>query len=78
MPYNVASDNLKFLGPGYAFFFDVVKFCLAVLLIMFLLSGLSNLVINSIYGDIADDYSNYVTNATIGRIAHSDGFLDVL
>lgn len=47
---------------------------------MFLLSGLSNLVMNNLYGVIPDGETwNWVNSSTIGAIVGGDeGFIDVL
>lgn len=76
----MAPIDLTFLGPGYPFFFFVVKFCISVLLIMFILSGMSNMVINYKYGNstVGDGEANWVLDGTIGRITNNDAFWDIL
>lgn len=80
VPFNTSPVNLGFLGPGIPFFFIVIRFCLVTLFLMFLLSGLSNLVMNNLYGVIPEGETwNWVNRGTIGAIIGGDeGFIDVL
>jgi len=67
--------ELSFLGAGYPLFFNYLKFCIKVLLISFLVSGLFNLYTNSKGGDcltvqaIVHNYLPNVAKPTAAQIA---------
>ena len=69
MNHNV--EDLGFLGEAYPFFFLVIKWCILILVVMFLISGLSNLIINYLYGSDAHKFIsiwNWSTAGSLGRI----------
>lgn len=43
--------NLAFLGPGYPLFFLYIKYCIYILIVLFLLSGLYGIITNASGGD---------------------------
>lgn len=48
---NCSITELAFLGSGYPLFFLFIKFCLLILIVWFLISGLFNILTNNSLGN---------------------------
>ncbi len=47
---NCGLKELAYIGPGYILYFDFIKFCGIFFSTILLISGLFNIVTNSLYG----------------------------
>ncbi len=50
LPINCSTNELAYLGSGYPLYFDFIKFCGIILLILFASSGAFNLYTNLMMG----------------------------
>jgi len=55
IPINAGLEKLYHLGSGFALYFRFIKFSVALLVLIFLSSGLYNLISNVVQGDCVDD-----------------------
>jgi len=51
MDINCNTNDLSFLGSGYPLFFDYIRYCIYILVIIFVISGVFNLVTNTMASD---------------------------